>query len=85
MPEIAMLPIGAYYPDSFRHVHMGPDEAIKVFRDINAKTFIPMHYGSFKLSFESLDEPPRWLKQLAMREGISQQVHLLEEGIPQIF
>ena len=30
-PEIAMLPIGAYYPDSFRRVHMGPDEAVKAF------------------------------------------------------
>ena len=30
-PEIALFPIGAYHPDSFRHVHMGPDEAIKVF------------------------------------------------------
>src|ERR1051326_6713290 len=33
-PEIALLPIGAYYPDSFRNVHMGPDEAMNVFRDL---------------------------------------------------
>jgi L-ascorbate metabolism protein UlaG (beta-lactamase superfamily) len=84
-PEIAMLPIGAYYPDSFRHVHMGPDEAIKVFKDIKAKTFIPMHYGSFKLSFEALDEPPRWLQELAHLEGISDKIRLLEEGVPEIF
>ena len=84
-PELAMLPIGAYYPDSFRHVHMGPDEAIKVFKEINAKTFIPMHYGTFKLSFESLDEPPRWLKQLAHREGLTHQIRLLEEGVPEVF
>ena len=45
-----MLPIGAYSPDSFRHVHMGPDEAIKVFKEINAKTFIPMHYGTNPLN-----------------------------------
>ena len=85
VPEIAMLPIGAYYPDSFRHVHMGPDEAIKVFQDIKAKWFIPMHYGSFKLSFEALEEPPRWLNQLAKREGISHQLRLLEEGVPTVF
>ena len=35
-PEIALLPIGAYHPESFRHVHMGPDEAIKVFSDLAA-------------------------------------------------
>jgi len=84
-PEIAMLPIGAYYPDSFRHSHMGPDEALKVFRDIHAKYFIPMHYGSFKLSFEDVDDPPRWLKQLAEAHGLSSALRFLEEGVPKVF
>ena len=65
-----MLPIGAYYPDSFRHVHMGPDEAIRAFGDLAAKWLVPMHYGTFKLSFEDMDEPPRWLKELAAKNGI---------------
>ncbi|HAO79505.1 MAG TPA: MBL fold metallo-hydrolase, partial [Verrucomicrobia subdivision 3 bacterium] len=42
-PEIALLPIGAYYPESFRKVHMGPDEAVKAFKDLRAKVFVPMH------------------------------------------
>jgi L-ascorbate metabolism protein UlaG (beta-lactamase superfamily) len=85
VPEIALLPIGAYYPDSFRHVHMGPDEALKVFQDLTAKVFVPMHYGTFKLSFEALDEPPRWLKQLAMREGLDHHLRILEEGVAEVF
>jgi len=84
-PEVAMLPIGAYYPDSFRHVHMGPDEAIKAFRDLRAKFLVPMHYGTFKLSFEDMDEPPRWLKELAESGGLSQRLQILQEGIPQVF
>ena len=84
-PEIALLPIGAYYPDSFRNVHMGPDEAMRVFEDLGAKWFVPMHYGTFKLSFEDLDAPPRWLRQIARREGKSHQVKILEEGVPQVF
>ena len=40
-PEIALLPIGAYRPESFRNVHMGPDEAIKVFHDIRAQMVRP--------------------------------------------
>ena len=36
----ALLPIGAYYPDSFRHVHMGPDEAIKAFADLRARWLV---------------------------------------------
>lgn len=84
-PEIALLPIGAYYPDSFRNMHMGPDEAIHAFRDLGAKWFVPMHYGSFKLSFEDMDDPPRWLKQIAHREGLTHRVKMLEEGVPQVF
>jgi len=58
-PEIALLPIGAYHPESFRRVHMGPDEAVQAFRDLRARWLVPMHYGTFKLSFEAMDEPPR--------------------------
>jgi len=84
-PEIALLPIGAYHPESFRHVHMGPDEAVKVFKDLRAQWLVPMHYGTFRLSFEDMDEPPRWLKRLADKEGISSKVRILEEGVPQVF
>jgi L-ascorbate metabolism protein UlaG (beta-lactamase superfamily) len=66
-------------------VHMGPDEAMKVFHDLGSRWLIPMHYGTFKLSFEQLDEPPRWLKELADRDGVSNRLRILEEGVPQIF
>jgi L-ascorbate metabolism protein UlaG (beta-lactamase superfamily) len=84
-PEIALLPIGAYYPDSFRNVHMGPDEAVKVFHDLGAKWLVPMHFGTFRLSFEDMDEPPRKLHAAALERGVSQHVKLLEEGVPQVF
>ena len=83
-PEIALLPIGAYYPDNFRNVHMGPDDAMKAFHDLGANWMIPMHFGSFKLSFEELDET-RWLTELAASRNISNQVKILEEGVPEIF
>ncbi len=84
-PEIALLPIGAYYPESFRHVHMGPDEAIKAFQELGAKWFVPMHYGTFKLSFEAIDEPPRWLRQIAHQGGLSHHLKMLEEGLTEVF
>ena len=84
-PEIAMLPIGAYYPDSFRNVHMGPDEAVKVFKEVGAEWFVPMHFGTFKLSFEAIDEPPRWLQEIMARDGLTKKLKLLEEGVPHIF
>ena len=84
-PEIALLPIGAYYPDSFRNVHMNPAEAMMVFRDLGARWLVPMHFGSFKLSFEAMDEPPRWLQEIAHRDGVSHHLKILEEGVPQVF
>jgi hypothetical protein len=46
---------------------------------------VPMHFGSFKLAFEEMDEPPRWLKQIAHQNGLSQHVKMLEEGVPETF
>lgn len=84
-PDLALLPIGAYHPESFRNVHMGPDEALQAFIDLNAKKLIPMHYGSFKLSFEDLEEPPRWLREISREKGIENQVVFMDEGIPKVF
>ncbi|HHY85433.1 MAG TPA: MBL fold metallo-hydrolase [Verrucomicrobia bacterium] len=84
-PEIALLPIGAYHPESFRRVHMGPDQAIKAFDALRARYLVPMHYGSFRLAFEDIDEPPRWLLQLAAEKKILDKVHILEEGVPRVF
>jgi L-ascorbate metabolism protein UlaG (beta-lactamase superfamily) len=84
-PEIALLPIGAYHPETFRHVHMGPDEALKVFKEIGAQWMVPMHYGSFRLSFEEMDEPPRWLQELATKENLMRHIKVLDEGVPEVF
>jgi len=84
-PEIALLPIGAYHPESFRKVHMGPDQAIKAFKNLRAKCLVPMHYGTFKLSFEDMDEPPRWLLELAEKEDLTKMVKILDEGMPEVF
>ena len=84
-PEIALLPIGAYHPESFRRVHMGPDEAVKAFRDLRARQFVPMHYGTFRLSFEAMDEPLRWLRQIAVKENLTKKLRVLDEGVPVVF
>jgi len=66
--DAAMLPIGAYDPEWFMSKqHMGPEEAVRAFLDLGAKRFVAMHWGTFKLTDEPLDEPPRRL-ELAWRE-----------------
>lgn len=84
-PEISLLPIGAYYPDSFRAVHMGPDEAVRAFQDLGAQWLVPMHYGAFKLSFEEMDEPPRWLNEIVRQNSLAQHLRILDEGVPSVF
>jgi hypothetical protein len=44
-----------------------------------------MHFGTFKLSFEELDEPPRWLWEIAEAENLTSQIKILDEGVPKVF
>jgi L-ascorbate metabolism protein UlaG (beta-lactamase superfamily) len=84
-PQIALLPIGAYKPDSFRGMHMNPEDAVRAFLDLNAQHLVPMHYGSFKLSEESMDEPLPRLIEAAQRAGIESAVDAISEGETRIF
>jgi L-ascorbate metabolism protein UlaG (beta-lactamase superfamily) len=59
----AMLPIGAYDPPWFMESqHMNPEQAVQAFLDLGASDFLAMHWGTFKLTDEPLDEPPRRLQ-----------------------
>lgn len=58
---------------------------MRVFHDLGAEWFIPMHFGAFKLAFEAIDEPPRWLQEIAHKEGKLHRVKILEEGVPTVF
>jgi len=84
-PELALLPIGAYNPPTFRNVHADPADATRAFLDLNARWMVPMHYGTFRLSHEPIDEPLQLLEQEAKARGIEDRVLVLEEGITQLF
>jgi L-ascorbate metabolism protein UlaG (beta-lactamase superfamily) len=79
-PKVAMLPIGAYFPDTYRSVHTSPEEAVRGFVELGAKWMIPMHYGTFRLGREPMDEPLQRLRSEARRLGIGDSVKVLEEG-----
>jgi L-ascorbate metabolism protein UlaG (beta-lactamase superfamily) len=59
----ALLPIGAYDPAWFmERQHMNPEQALSAFQALGAETLLAMHWGTFRLTDESLDEPPRRLE-----------------------
>jgi L-ascorbate metabolism protein UlaG (beta-lactamase superfamily) len=60
---VALLPIGAYEPCWFmRAVHMNPAEAFQAHLDLGASQSIGMHFGTFPMTIEGIDEPTRALK-----------------------
>lgn len=84
-PQVALLPIGAYNPATFRNVHADPSDATRAFLDLNARWMVPMHYGTFRLSHEPIDEPLQLLRREAKARGIEDKVVVLEEGVTQFF
>ena len=79
-PQVALLPIGAYFPDSYRVVHTSPEEALRGFVETGAERMVPMHFGTFQLGREPMDEPVERLTKEAERLGIRSHVTVLEEG-----
>jgi L-ascorbate metabolism protein UlaG (beta-lactamase superfamily) len=83
--DIALLPIGAYDTVSGRDAHMNPEEALEAFQELRAKIFIPMHYGTFRLGYEPLDEPPARLIKSAREKGLEEHISILREGESIVF
>jgi len=81
-PDLALLPIGAYEPRWFMHsVHMNPDEAVQAHLDLGAPESIGMHYGTFQLTNEGIDEPLRALDEARRTRGVTgSQFHTLGFG-----
>ena len=60
--DLAAIPIGAYEPRWFmaRH-HVNPAESVQIHKDIGSKKSVAIHWGTFILTDEPLDEPPKKL------------------------
>jgi L-ascorbate metabolism protein UlaG (beta-lactamase superfamily) len=84
-PQLALLPIGAYNPPQFRNVHTSPADAMRAFLDLNSRWMVPMHYGTFRLSHEPMDEPLQLLERAAHQAGVHDRVLVLTEGVTKIF
>jgi L-ascorbate metabolism protein UlaG (beta-lactamase superfamily) len=78
--DVALLPIGAYSPPSFRRVHMNPEDALQALVDLQARWMVPIHWGTFVVSYEPIDEPVSWLVELARERGLTERLAILRHG-----
>ena len=61
--------------------HMDPEQALQAFEDLGARTFVAMHWGTFKLGDEPLDEPPRRVEAERSRRRLApERVRVLAMG-----
>ena len=84
-PDLLLVPTGAYDPRWFmRPVHMDPEEGVQAARDVAGDTtprMVPVHWGTFKLTDEPMDEPPRRTREAWRAAGLpDDRLWLLQHG-----
>jgi len=85
--DLAAMPIGAYEPVAMmKPFHLNPEEAVEAGRAVRARRLVAMHYGTFDLSDEPLDEPPRRFRDAGRRQGhADDDVWVMEIGETRAF
>jgi len=78
--DVALLPIGAYSPPPFRAHHMNPEDALTALVNLNARWLVPIHWGTFVISAEPVEEPVDWLLELAGARGLAERIAVLRHG-----
>jgi len=76
--DLSAIPIGAYEPRWFmRNYHINPEEALQIHLDVRSKKSVGIHWGTFILTDEPLDEPPRRLEEARRENGRPQEEFLV--------
>ncbi|UCH11415.1 MAG: MBL fold metallo-hydrolase [Fidelibacterota bacterium] len=80
--DLALLPIGSYQPEWFMlPVHMNPQQAVQAHVDLHARKSLGIHWGTFILSDEPIQEPPRLFVESARQAGLAEdEIIVLQHG-----
>jgi L-ascorbate metabolism protein UlaG (beta-lactamase superfamily) len=80
--DLAALPIGAYAPRWFMQgQHIDPEQALQLHRELGARHSLAIHWGSFELADDALDEPPQRLRAALSAAGMTESdFWLLRQG-----
>jgi len=77
---LSLLPIGAYDPRWFMaDVHLNPEEAVKAHQDLRSRQSIAMHFGTFRLTYEGIEEPLTDLQLAIEKYALAPQRFLVLE------
>jgi L-ascorbate metabolism protein UlaG (beta-lactamase superfamily) len=72
--DLAILPIGAYEPRWFMKAqHINPQEAVGIFEIVGAQRAMAHHWGTFQLTDEDIEAPPRALQAAMTQGGIAEE------------
>ena len=69
--DMALIAVGAYEPRWFmKDQHVNPAEAVQIHKDLQTKRSVGVHWGTFELTDEPLDQPPKDLAVARKAAGL---------------